>query len=260
MPTLSSIGSGMRDTTPGRHREQPGRVRTKIVATVGPASRDPAVLRELVAAGVDVFRLNFSHGTHDEHAEVLRAIRAIGDEEGRPIAVLQDLGGPKIRIGPIPGDAVECRLGDEFELVADRTADDPRQLSCTYRELPGDLKPGDTVLFADGAVAMVVTEADDDRARLRVTLAGRLRSNQGINVPGAALGVSALTDKDLRDLEWTARHAVEYVGLSFVRTAADVVRLRGELEARGCRRGSSPRSRSRRRSRRSTRSSRRPTP
>jgi pyruvate kinase len=235
MPTLSSIGSGMRDTTPGRHRERLGRVRTKIVATVGPASRDPAVLREMVEAGVDVFRLNFSHGTHDEHSEVLRTIREIGEEEGRPIAVLQDLGGPKIRIGPIPGDAVECRIGDEFELVAERTADDPHQLTCTYRELPGDLRPGDAVLFADGAVSMVATEACADRARLRVALAGRLRSNQGVNVPGAALGVSALTDKDLRDLEWTARHAVEYVGLSFVRTAADVVRLREELEARGCR-------------------------
>ena len=151
------------------------------------------------------------------------------------IAVLQDLGGPKIRLGPIPGDAVECRLGEEFILVADRTSDDPRQLTCTYRELPRDLKAGDAVLFADGAVAMVVIRSDAEGARMKVTLAGRLRSQQGINLPGAALSVKALTDKDLHDLDWTARNAVEYVGLSFVRHADDILRLREELARRGSR-------------------------
>src|SRR4051794_30083387 len=97
-------------------------VRTKIVATVGPASRDPSVIRAMVEAGADVFRLNFSHGTHDEHSRALAAIRAVGDETGRRIAVLQDLGGPKIRLGPIPGDSVECAPGDEFVLVVERTS------------------------------------------------------------------------------------------------------------------------------------------
>src|SRR6185312_8057065 len=112
---------------PIHHSEPLGKVRTKIVATVGPASRDPAVLRELVEAGVDVFRLNFSHGTQDEHTATLEAIRAMAAESGRTIAVLQDLGGPKIRLGAIPGDEIECRLGEEFVLVKDRTSDDPRQ-------------------------------------------------------------------------------------------------------------------------------------
>ena len=218
---------------PIHHREPLGKVRTKIVATVGPASRDPAVLRELIEAGVDVFRLNFSHGTHDEHSEVLRAIRAVADESGRLIAVLQDLGGPKIRLGTIPGDAVDCRLGDEFILRKDRTGDDPHELTCTYRDLAGDLKSGDLVLFADGLVSMVVTDGGADGARLTVTLPGRLRSQQGLNLPGAILSVKALTDKDLRDLDWTATHDVDYVGLSFVREAADVVWLREELEKRG---------------------------
>jgi pyruvate kinase len=217
-----------------RQVEPTGKVGTKIVATIGPASRDPATLRELADAGVDVFRLNFSHGTHDEHSATLRAIRAVAESSGRSLAVLQDLGGPKIRLGPIPGDEVECRLGQEFTLVVDRTSDDPRQLTCTYRELPDDLKPGNAVLFADGAVAMVVLEAGGGSARLSVTLGGRLKSRQGLNLPGAALNIQALTDKDLNDLDWTAREGVEYVGLSFVRRADDVSRLRRELEARGC--------------------------
>ena len=218
-----------------RHIEQPGKVRTKIVATVGPTSRSPAVLRELVEAGVDVFRINFSHGSHDEHTEVLRAIRKVGEESGRSIAILQDLGGPKIRLGPIPGDAVDCRIGEAFSLVVDRTSEDPRQLTCTYRELPHDLKAGDVVLFADGAVAMRVVESVGGTAGLSVTLAGRLKSRQGLNLPGAKLSVRALTDKDLLDLDWTARSGVEYVGLSFVRHSDDVTLLRRELEARGSR-------------------------
>ena len=216
-----------------RQVEQLGRARTKIVATVGPASRDPGVLAELVEVGVDVFRLNFSHGTHDEHTEVLRAIRAVERASGRSLAVLQDLGGPKIRLGPIPGDSVDCKLGEAFSLVVDRTSDDPRQLTCTYRELPHDLRAGDVVLFADGAVAMIVEETGGGTVRLSVTLAGRLKSRQGLNLPGAKLGVKALTDKDLLDLDWTARSDIQYVGLSFVRHADDVTWLRRELEARG---------------------------
>jgi pyruvate kinase len=209
-----------------------GKVRTKIVATLGPASRGFETLRAMVEAGVDVVRLNFSHGTHDEHAEALRTVRSVADATGRSIGVLLDLGGPKIRLGPIPGDEVECPLGDEFTLVVDRTADDSHQLTCTYRDLPRDLKAGDAVLFADGAVAMDVAESGDGRARLRVTLAGTLRSHQGVNLPGADLAIKALTDKDLADLDWAAGHPVEYIGQSFVRTAADVAWLRQELRSR----------------------------
>ena len=220
---------------PTTYREPMGRIQTKIVATVGPASRDPAVLRALIETGADVFRLNFSHGTHDEHTATLRTIRTVAEECGRIIAVLQDLGGPKIRLGPIPGDAVECALGDEFVLAADRRSDDPHELTSTYRALVGDLKAGDSVLFADGVVAMTVIDTAEGRARLKVTLAGKLKSHQGINLPGATLRINALTDKDLNDLEWTAQNGVEYVGLSFVQRASDVVALRKELERRGVR-------------------------
>ncbi len=214
-------------------REPLGKVHTKIVATVGPASREPATLRALIEAGVDVFRLNFSHGTHDEHARTLRLIREAADACGRIVAVLQDLGGPKIRLGDIPGDAVECHLGDEFTLVKDRDSDDPKQLTCTYRDLPDDLKNDDIVYFADGAVAMIVCDCAPGRAKMRVTLAGRVRSQQGLNLPGAALNVKALTEKDLKDLDWTAKNEIDYVGLSFVRQASDVLQLRRELERRG---------------------------
>jgi pyruvate kinase len=212
-------------------------IRTKIVATVGPASRSPDVLRRLIDAGVNVFRLNFSHGTHDDHSALLATIRHTSREAGRHIAVLQDLSGPKIRLGPIPGDLVECPLGEEFTLVDQATSgDDPHILTCSYRTLPNDLKPGETVLFADGTVAMIVLDTAPGRARLKVTLPGRLRSRQGLNLPGSNLSVPALTGKDLADLDWTARHAaeVQYVGLSFVRSAEDVAVLRRELAARRC--------------------------
>jgi pyruvate kinase len=210
--------------------------RTKIVATIGPASRTPAILRQLLDAGVNVFRLNFSHGTHEEHSAVLGDIRALSREAGRHVAVLQDLCGPKMRLGPIAGDLVECPLGEEFSLVADHLSNNTRELTCSYPDLPNDLKPGETVLFADGTVAMTVTEVGSGRARLKVTLSGRLRSRQGLNLPGSNLAVKSLTDKDLHDLDWTARHAgdVEFVGLSFVRSPEDVAWLRRELTARKC--------------------------
>jgi pyruvate kinase len=211
-------------------------IRTKIVATIGPASRSPAGLRQLIEAGVNVFRLNFAHGTHEEHAAVLAEIRRLSRQLDRHVAVLQDLCGPKIRLGNIPGDLVDCHLGEDFTLVNDRSTDGPRELTCSYPDLPNSLKPGETVLFADGTVAMSVTEVGPGRARLRVTLPGRLRSRQGLNLPGSDLKVKSLTDKDLQDLDWTASHAdeVQFVGLSFVRGEEDVAMLRRELATRKC--------------------------
>jgi pyruvate kinase len=216
------------------HIEPLGKVRTKIVATVGPASRSPEILRQLIEAGVDVFRLNFSHGTHDEHTATLRSIRRVSEEAGRVVAVLQDLCGPKIRLGPIAGDEVVCNLGERFMLVVQAADEhDPHQLTCSYPDLPNELKAGDEVLFADGTVAMRVVDTGAGLAALEVTLPGKLRSRQGINLPGASLSVRALTDKDLADLDWTAANPIEYVGLSFVRSASDVAWLRRELAARG---------------------------
>jgi pyruvate kinase len=211
--------------------------RTKIVATIGPASSAPEVLFRLIESGVSVFRLNFSHGTHEGHAKVVSDIRSVSRAIERHVAILQDLCGPKMRLGPVPGDVIDCQLGEEFTLVSEPSPDGVRELTCSYKELPDDLKPGETVLFADGNVAMAVTDTSPGVARLKVTLAGRLRSRQGVNLPGSNLAVESLTDKDLADLDWTAQHAddVDFVGLSFVRGANDVARLRQELRARACR-------------------------
>jgi pyruvate kinase len=210
--------------------------KTKIVATVGPASSSPAMLEQLIDAGVSVFRLNFSHGTHDDHSAVVGHLRSISRRRGRHVAILQDLCGPKIRLGPIPGDVVDCQLGEEFSLVAGASSERPHELTCSYEQITNDLKTGETVLFADGTVAMVVVDAVPGRVRMKVTLAGRLRSRQGLNLPGTELAVPSLTPKDFVDLDWTARHAddVDFVGLSFVRTAADVLHLREALRSRRC--------------------------
>ncbi len=221
---------------PRFYQEKLARVRTKIVATIGPASQDEAVMRQLVAAGADVFRLNFSHGTHDEHKASLESIRRIAAETGNQLAVLQDLCGPKIRLGKIPGDMLVCDRDEEFVLAAEPGAQGGRPyLTSSYSSLASDVEVGQRVLFADGTVAMYVVARGPDWARLTVTVPGILRSHQGINVPQAGLSVGALTDKDLVDLDWAAAHEVDYVGLSFVREAADIARLRGELERRGCR-------------------------
>jgi len=210
--------------------------RTKIVATVGPACRDRDTLKALVSAGVNVFRLNFSHGTHEDHSRALEAIDAVEAELGRPLGVLQDLGGPKIRLGALPSDELDCPVNARFALVAvpSESATEPQELTCTYPDLADDLRPGETILFADGAVAMVVETVTPGRAELRVTLPGKLRSRQGINLPGTELKIESLTPKDIADLEWTARYKdrIQFVGLSFVRSAADIDRLRGELERR----------------------------
>src|SRR5271170_1386361 len=157
------------------HKEQFGKVRTKIVATIGPASSDPSVVRDMVEAGVDVFRLNFSHGSHEQHTAMLEMIRRIGAETGAQLAVLQDLCGPKIRLGEIPGGMVVCDQDAEFILAVEP---DPRgndhHLTSTYRGLVDDLVEGQSVLFADGTVAMDVVATGPGWARLQVTLPGHI--------------------------------------------------------------------------------------
>lgn len=206
-------------------------VRTKIVATVGPASKDPEVLGKLLAAGVDVFRLNFSHGSQEDHSATLADIRRVAAERERAVGVLMDLGGPKIRLGELPGGLISCELDSEFTLVREPSANG-NELTCTYPELPEDLKVGDPVLFADGTVGMEVVDRSPGRAVLKVRLPGQIRSKQGINVPGAGLSLPSLTEKDLGDMDWAADHPVDYIALSFVRSRSDLARLRHELDAR----------------------------
>jgi pyruvate kinase len=223
--------------------ERPGSTRTKIVATIGPASKDYDSIRRLAVAGVDVFRLNFSHGTHEDHAAVWTHIQRAREEVGRSLAVLMDLSGPKIRLGTIVhGDEVlECGVDELFELKYGEAVDfdtpgvpGVKRLICPVEELFDDLEAGQKVLFADGTITMTVVEAwpNQRRAILRNMIPGRLRNRQGINLPGGGGRIKALTGKDIVDLDWAIDHPVSFIALSFVRQASDVRQLRSELEKR----------------------------
>jgi pyruvate kinase len=209
-------------------------VKTKIVATIGPASESTAMLSRLAHAGADVFRLNFAHGNWDWHAAVVQRVRQdVSAALRKPMAILQDLGGPKLRLGDIPGGELNCHLGDRVRFVKEPTGK-PGDLTCTYSGLVDDLHVGDTILLADGTVAVKVFEKSSGSVTAEVTLPGVLASKQGVATPSARLQLDPLTAKDLADLDWSAKNEVDFVGMSFVRRPDDILRLRQELKARGC--------------------------
>ncbi len=212
-------------------------VKTKIVATVGPASGSVEKLTELVNAGVDVFRLNFAHGSHEWFTQVVGWIRSLSLECGRPIGILGDLSGPKIRLGLLPDEGLRLRHGTTVEFVRAtaiaRTDVTPPQLTCTYEPLVDDLRPDDRVLLADGIVSLRVIEQDSVAGRVlcEVQQPGLIRSRQGVNLPGVTLSTPSLTDKDRVDLQWALDHEIDYVGLSFVRRVEDLRLLRQVIAA-----------------------------
>jgi len=207
--------------------------RTKIVATIGPASRSPEMLEALVHAGIDVARLNFSHGTHEEHGEVVRMLRAIAQKACRPVAILQDLAGPKVRTGMIAAGSVLLQPGAKFTLTSRAVPGDAGAVSLTYADLPKQVQAGDMILLNDGAIELTVLETTVDEIRCRVVVGGQLSSHKGINLPTRSIGLSSLTDKDWVDLAFGIEQEVDYVGLSFVRSADDVRSARAFLEKRG---------------------------
>ncbi len=203
--------------------------RTKIVCTIGPASSSAALLDRLVTAGMDVARVNFSHGTHAEHAEVIRQIRLGEERWGRPIAILQDLQGPKIRLGmfgPAGGGRVDLEPGRIFTLFARPTVGTGEGASVTHPEYLGQLKPGDEVWMDDGMIQLRVDETIADAVRCRVVAGGRISDHKGISFPGVPLPVSCLTDKDRDDLRFGIRQGIDFVAVSFVRSAADIGEVR----------------------------------
>ena len=207
-------------------------VKTRIIATVGPASESVAMLRDLVISGVDIFRLNFAHGEYAWLSDLVRRIRQVSAELDCPIGILADLSGPKIRLGEIPGGDVFCNEDAVFRFIRGLASDEPTDLTCTYEPLIDDVKPGDRILLADGTVAMVVLEKDPASAwvRCHVIQAGRIRSRQGVNLPGVALSTPSVTVKDRRDLEWALQNHIDFIGLSFVRQAADIIELKRLIE------------------------------
>src|SRR6266545_639825 len=196
---------------------------TKIIATLGPASSAPATLDSMIAAGVDVFRLNFSHGTQESHAETFRAVRAAASRAGRHIAILQDLSGPKIRTGSLAGHVpLDLRAGDELRLgVGDREGSAGRVFT-PYAELIASAKSGDRLLLDDGKIELRVTGKADGELITNVVNSGKLGEHKGINAPGVKLPASAVTSKDETDLKFGLELGVDLVGLSFVQTPEDV--------------------------------------
>lgn len=208
--------------------------RAKIVATIGPASRSPERLRELMLAGMDVARVNMSHGTHESHAETIQNIRAVATELNRPMAILMDLCGPKIRTGKLKdGTLVHLVKGQQLTITTRDIVGDETIVSTSYTPLPQDVKSGDRILFADGLIELRVEQTNKTDIICRVINGGDLGENKGINVPGVKLSAPSLTEKDRVDLSFGLQQKVDYVALSFVRSARDCIGAKTLIEFLG---------------------------
>lgn len=209
-------------------------IRTRIVATLGPATEPAGRLESLLEAGVNVCRLNFSHGTHAQHLLALERVRAWSTEQDRAVAVLGDLCGPKIRLNTVAGGKATLKVGDRVSIVrgdADCTAE---QLTITYPTLLDELSVGHRVFIDDGLVRLLVVDHDEERAVCTCTVGGVISTRKGVNLPDTRLNTPALTDKDRADLEWAIANRLDYVALSFVRTPYDLIDLRKAIDrARG---------------------------
>ena len=204
----------------------------KIVATLGPASGSPEAIRALFEAGADVFRLNFSHGTHDEHARRIAIIRALEEETGRPIAILTDLQGPKLRIGDLKGGAAELVAGDGFRLDLSKAAGDSTRVSLPHPEVFAALDVGTEVLLDDGRLRLRVTSCAGDHAETEIVTGGTLSDHKGVNVPNVVLGISPLGNKDRVDLRFALDQGVDWIGLSFIQRPEDVAAARKLVDGR----------------------------
>jgi pyruvate kinase len=202
---------------------------TKIVATIGPASRDEASIRKLLQAGVNVARLNFSHGSHEDHAEVIERLRRVSTELGTAICILQDLQGPKIRTGELGKDGIELSAGQTITLSI--RPDEPGTIPVDFAELPRAVSPGGRILLDDGNLELRVLSTDQDHVQAAVVVGGLLKSNKGINLPGAKLNIPALTEKDEQDLVFGLNKEVDAIALSFVRSPEDIVYLRQKIQS-----------------------------
>jgi pyruvate kinase len=204
--------------------------RTKILATLGPATDKPGAMEAIVRAGVNVVRMNFSHGSPEEHIQRAEALREAAAKVGRTVAILGDLQGPKIRIDRFKDGKIQLAEGDDFILDADLGYNDGDQgrVGLTYKALPGDSKPGDVLLLDDGRLVLKVDHVEDNQIHTKVVVGGTLSNNKGINRQGGGLSAAALTDKDREDIKLAAKIGVDYLAISFPRSAADV-RLAREL-------------------------------
>lgn len=208
--------------------------KTKIVATVGPACNTKEKLAELMRAGVDVFRLNFSHGTHEDHQKVIGYVRELNEELGSTVCLLQDLQGPKIRTNEVENNGVEIVAGQELIISTEDFVGNSRRISTSYKELPADVKIGDMILIDDGKIELRVEDTDLTQVKTRVIYGGVVKSRKGINLPMSNVSAPSLTEKDERDLEFGLKNDVEWIALSFVRKAEDIISLKDKIK-KACR-------------------------
>lgn len=200
--------------------------KTKIVATIGPASESPEMLERLIRAGLNVARLNFSHGDFSKHAEVVKRLRAAAQAVGKRVAIMADLPGPKMRLGKIAPEPITLAAGDRFTLTSEEIVGDANRVSMTFEPLPRVVKPGDRLFLNDGLVQIVVDQVEGNDVQCTVAVGGELRSKKGLNLPGIDLGISAFTARDRECLEFAIGAGVDAVSQSFVERASDLEALR----------------------------------
>jgi pyruvate kinase len=209
------------------------RHKTKIVCTIGPACDTPEMLEKMLLAGMNVARLNFSHGDFTSHGETIRRLRAASESTGRRLAVMADLPGPKIRIGELASEPVELKAGDRIALTTEKVAGDAGRVSVNFDDLPRVVKKGDTLFLNDGLIELEVEEAGGAEVKCRVRAGGELRSRKGLNFPGIDLGISAFTERDRECLEFALREGVDAVSQSFVNDSSDIVAVRDAAKSLG---------------------------
>ncbi len=200
--------------------------KTKLVCTIGPASDSPAMLENIILAGMNVARLNFSHGDFDTHQKTIANIRAASHKTGRRVAIMADLPGPKMRIGEIADELLELTPGDAFTLTTQEIVGDAKRVSVSFSKLPEAVETGDKLFINDGYVELEVTRAEGTEVHCKVIVGGRLRSRKGLNLPGIDLGISAFTDRDHECLQFAMENGVDAVSQSFVESGADIEAVR----------------------------------
>jgi pyruvate kinase len=207
--------------------------KTKILATIGPASNNYETIKSLAAAGANVFRLNFSHGSHAIHKEVIEIIRRINKEDNLHLGILQDLQGPKIRVGEVENNGVEIVPGDKITITNDPVVGNASLVSTVYQNLPNDVVSGDRILIDDGNLELIVEDTDGKNVNCTVVHGGILKSRKGINLPNTKVSAPSLTEKDLEDLVFGLEQEVDWIALSFVRSADDITDLRERIQKAG---------------------------
>lgn len=204
--------------------------RVKIVATIGPATNSRENLKKAIRSGMNVARLNFSHGSHEDHLPVIRHIRELAKELRAPVAILQDLQGPKIRVGKFKNGSISLEEGQTVTLTTQSVLGEGSLIPIDFKRLPESCQPGMRILLDDGLLELRVLSVTESEVQAEVVFGGTLKDRKGMNVPGAMLAVDCLTPKDLEDLEFGLTHGVDYVALSFVRQGSDIVKLREIIE------------------------------